>query len=153
MIGAPKAPAGGFSITSLPRTEAPATTTPESKPAEQTSGRDNNPVLRSLRTDEFEGHGARGRGLALGHKKRAARAEKAEEGKSQEALQKLIADLTKLVEQLIAQLQKPQPAPTTPGNTGIVPPPSVQVPPNGNTGIVPPGAVQGTSPAPTPAEI
>jgi hypothetical protein len=146
MIGAPKPAAGGFGITSLPRTEAPTTTAPEtSKPAEQTqtSGRDNNPVLSSLRTDAFEGHGARGRGLALGHLKRAARAEKAEEGKAQEALQKLIGDLTKLVEQLLAQLgQKPQQAPTTPGNTGIVPPNVVQSPTSGNTGIVPPNVAQ-----------
>jgi hypothetical protein len=144
MIGALKAPAGGFGITSLPRTEAPATSTPEtSKPAEQTqtSGRGDNPVLRSLTTDGFEGHGARGRSLGLGHLKRAARAEKATEGKAQEALQKLIDDLSKLVEQLLAQLgQKPQQAPTTPGNTGIVPPNVVQGSPTpGNTGIVPPG--------------
>jgi hypothetical protein len=146
MIGAPKAPAGGFSITSLPRTEAPATQSPETKSTEQTqrSGRRDNPVLRALMADSFEGHGARGRGLGLGHMKRAARAERAE-GKSQEALQKLIGDLTKLLEQLLTQLgQKP----TTPGNTGIVPPGAVQGSPTpGNTGIVPPGAVQGS---PTP---
>jgi len=149
MIGAPKAPAGGFSITSLPRTTEPTPTSPApSKPTEQTTsaGRNNNPVLRSLMTDSFEGHGAKGKGLALGHLKRAARAEKPAEGTSQESLLKLVDDLKKVIEQLLAKLgqtPQPQPAPTTPENTGIVPPGAVQGPTHENTGIVPPGAVQG----------
>ena len=126
MVGAPKPPAGGFSITSLPRPTSTETKAPETaKPVEQqpsTGGRNNNPVLRSLMTDSFEGHGARGKGLALGHLKKAAKAEKAAEAKPQEALQKLVDDLKKMIEQLMAQLgQKPQPVPEA-GNTGIVPP-------------------------------
>ncbi|HZH15783.1 MAG TPA: hypothetical protein VE057_15630 [Archangium sp.] len=144
MVGAPKAPAGRFGITSLPRTTVAETTTPTAPttgtPVEQTksTGRDNNPVLRSLRTDCFEGHGVQGKGLALGHLKRAARAEKPTEAKPQEALQKLVDNFKKLLEQLLAQLgqqTQPQPAPV-PGNTGIVPPGAVTP---GNTGIVPPG--------------
>jgi len=145
MIGAPKAPAGGFSITSLPRpTESAPTAPAPSQPAEQTrSGRSNNPVLRSLLTDSFEGLGAKGKGLGLGHLKRAARAEKPTESASPESLQKLVEDLKKVLEQLLAKLgQTPQPAPT-PENTGIVPPGAVQGTPPSNTGIVPPGAVQG----------
>lgn len=153
MVGAPKA-SGGFGITSLPRSTgtettkaptAPTTQAPETGKAKQGGGRENNPVLQSLMADGFEGNGAQGKGLALGHlknaeKKAAKKAGKGGEageappagqpaGTPQEGLQKLLADLTKLIEQF--QTQKP--GTPTPENTGIVPPAP-------------------TAPAPAPAE-
>jgi hypothetical protein len=125
MVGAPKAPAGGYGITSLPTTtpQAPAspTPTPGGQPTQPTTGRDNNPVLRSLKTDCFEGHGAKGKGLALGHLKRAAKTEQPTTGTpaEQNPLQKLVGDLQKMIEQLMGRLgQTPTtPAPTTPAPT------------------------------------
>jgi hypothetical protein len=159
MVGAPKA-SGGFSITSSPRTTgteatkaptAPTTQAPETgggKGAKQTGGgrEAHNPVLQRLMADGFEGNGAQGRGLALGHHKEAKAGKKGKGGGETEApapgtptgtptggaqqggFEKLLADLTKLIGQFQSAYPQPQ-APTAP---------------NGNTGIVPPGKTQGT---------
>jgi hypothetical protein len=154
MVGAPKA-SGGYNIASLSRTtgteptRAPTTQAPTTGTATETKGggRENNPVLRALGgADGFEGHGAQGKGLALGHLKHADKkaGKKGGEvggagqptGTPQESLQKLVEDLKKFIEQM--QAQKPQ---TQPGGTPE------------NTGIVPPGAVKGAQPAVTPYAI
>jgi hypothetical protein len=145
MVGAPKA-SGGYGITSLPRstgietTQAPTTgKAVEQKPG---GGRENNPVLRSLMTDSFEGHGAQGRGLALGHLKKAGKGGEAPAGGAapggaapaggktpadgaapagapQDGIQKFLQFLEKLLAELEAQKSKPG---SLPGNNGTVPP-------------------------------
>lgn len=152
MVGAPKA-SGGFGITSLPRSTgtgttkaptAPTTQAPETgKGAKQTDGgrEAHNPILKQLMEDGFEGQGAQGKGLALGHQKHADK--KAGKGKgggetgetpttgkpagkpTQGGFEKLLAELTKLLGQYQGQSPQPQTG-TKPGNTGIVPPGTVQ---------------------------
>jgi hypothetical protein len=167
MVGAPKA-SGGPSITSLPRSTgtettkaptAPTTQAPETgggKGAKQTGGgrEAHNPVLQRLMADGFEGQGAQGKGLALGHhkEKKAGKKGGGEAGEApapttgqpagtptggtqQGGVEKLLADLTKLLGQFQAQYPQPEAAPT----------------PGGNTGIVPPAPTSPAAPAPTPA--
>jgi hypothetical protein len=142
MIGAPKAPTGGFGITSAPRTGAPETgnTVGQQKGA----GRANNPVLQRLMADGFEGHGAQGRGLAVGHAKKADKAGKAgkptegttQPGGPQQGIQQMLEQLKALLGQLAPKAgEKPQPQPQPSGTPQ-------------NTGIVPPSAKQDTAPAP-----
>jgi hypothetical protein len=164
MIGAPKAPAGGFGITSMPRstgtetTKAPTTQAPETgKGAKQTGGgrEAHNPVLQRLMADGFEGQGAQGKGLALGHHKEKKAGKKGKGGGEageappagqpagqptgpQGGIEKLLADLTKLLGQFQGQYPQPQ-TPTAP---------TAPTAPNGNTGIVPPGVVQGSETLP-----
>ncbi len=145
---------------------APTTQAPEAgggKGAKQTEGgrEAHNPVLQRLQADGFEGQGAQGKGLALGkHKNAEKKAGKKGGGEAGETpapgapttgapttgkpsgapaqggVDKLLADLTKLLQQF--QGAYPQPtAPTAP------------TAPNGNTGIVPPGTAQG---APVPVK-
>jgi hypothetical protein len=156
MIGAPKASAGGFGITSTPRTggtettKAPPTQAPETgKGAKQTGGgrEAHNPVLQRLMEDGFEGQGAQGKGLALGkHKeKKAGKKGGGEAGEAppagqpagtpQAGIEKLLGDLTKLLGQFQGQYPQPQ-APTAP------------TAPTGNVGSVPPGVVQGAETLP-----
>jgi hypothetical protein len=161
MVGAPKASAGGYGITSLPRSTGTETTKAPGggKAAEKAGGgrEAHNPVLQRLMADGFEGQGAQGKGLALGHHKHAEKmggGKKAgkggEAGEAPEAGQAPKpgeaygagktpaaqapggeqAGLQKLMEDLMNMIRQFQAA--APGATPA---------PNGNTGIVPPGAI------------